>query len=145
MRDPWPPPAQRLPPPVPDQVLVGLRRAGAGVYIACAFVGIVVSPLRTTLVEAPVAAGLLLCVFLSAYRSLTDVWPGRQDIRRTALLGLGMPLYFAGARALGAVGAAMTLALMVVVILLTLRWLAEGEAREARAYEERRRNSWPRD
>ena len=144
MRDPWPL-AERLPPSAHDPVSVVLRRTGAGVYISGALVGMVVSPLRTTLVEAPVAAGLLLCVFLSAYRSLTDVWPGRQEIRRTALLGLGMPLYFAGARALGTVGAAMTLTLMVVVILLTLRWLAEGEAREAQAYEERRRNPRPRD
>lgn len=83
-------------------------------YVATAFLGLLVSPLRTALLEAPVVVVVLLSGYVTAYRTFLETWPSRPAVHRTGWLAYAVPLYFGGAEVLGGVGAVMTLALVLV-------------------------------
>jgi uncharacterized membrane protein len=121
---------EHLPPDVAAAFRV-LRGCAATLYIGTIYVGMIASPLRTTLVEAPVTAVLLIGGFIGVYRSFAEEWPSPRQLRAAGAAGWGLPLYFHGARALEPVGAVVTVLLLVSCALLVARWLACAEAEHA--------------
>jgi len=121
----------QLPPEVTAAVLTALRRCAATLYIGTIYVGMITSPLRTTLVEALVTAVLLVAGSIGVYRSFTEEWPSPRQLRAVGAAGWGLPLYFHGARALEPVGAAVTVLLLLTCALLVSRWLARADAEHA--------------
>jgi hypothetical protein len=121
-------PLGRLPPHLEHVVATVLRRLALTLFVATVFAGMVAAPLVTTLVGGPVGAVLLVCLMLSVYRSLTERWPSSRAVRATAATGWGLPLYFAGAEALGVVGDAITSILILVSAVLVVHHLWQDEA-----------------
>lgn len=83
-------------------------------YVVTAFLGLLVSPLRTSLLEAPVVAVVLLSGYVTAYRTFLERWPSKPDVSRAGWLAYAVPLYFAGADVLGWAGTVMTLTLALL-------------------------------
>jgi hypothetical protein len=126
---------EQLPEPLPPDetaaVFRVLRGCAATLYIGTIYVGMIASPLRTTLVEAPLTAVLLTSGSIGVYRAFTEQWPSPRVLRAVGAAGWSLPLYFHGARALEPVGAAVTVLLLLACALLVSRWLAPPEAAHA--------------
>lgn len=111
--------------PTVEAVRAGVERAVpvvAGLYIATAFLGLVVAPLATSLLEAPVAGVLLSAAYVTAHRTFLERWPSRPTLYQVGLLTYGAPLFARGAGVLDQVGSALTL-----VVLLTAAVLLRSE------------------
>jgi hypothetical protein len=111
-------------------VITVLTRGALALFILTVFAGLVVAPLTTSLIGAPIAAVLLVGLLVSAYRSLTDAWPTTGTLRVTAAIGWGLPLHFAGADALGTVGEAVTAVLILAGAVLALHVLTRDDTLE---------------
>jgi hypothetical protein len=103
------------------------RHAAATIFVPVVFLGLVASPLSTTLVGGPVAATLAVTCGLTAYRLFAERWPQVHFLRTCGSIGFGLPLYLEGADVLGTLGGALTLALVAIGTCLVVARIGSGQ------------------
>lgn len=102
------------------------RRVAVTIFTPVVFLGLLASPLITTLVGAPVAAVLAVSAGLTAYRLFAERWPTARVVHLCAAIGFGLPLYVEGAEALGKLGGALTITLVAIGIGVVVAWVRTG-------------------